>query len=57
MERLIRIEMQHRWKAVQERFIEMCGGDMTAMQVRASERKVMEAPLVAEYHARTTEAA
>ncbi len=41
--------MQPKWQAVQERFIEMCGGDMDAMQRRADERHAMEAPLIEDY--------
>lgn len=51
-ERDIRIAMQPKWKAVQEAFINMCGGDIAVMQRRQPERMAMEAPLIAEYHAR-----
>lgn len=48
-ERDIRIEMQPRWKVIQERFILMCGGDMEVMRQREPEREAMEAPLREEY--------
>lgn len=48
----IRVLMQPKWRAVQEAFIDMCGNDFEAMRRREDERKAMEAPLIAEYHAR-----
>lgn len=51
-EREIRIDMQPRWRVAQARFIDLCGGDMEAMAARRAERDALEAPLVAEYHAR-----
>ena len=51
----IRVQMVPQWRAVQAKFIEICGGDMMAMQVRENERREMEAPLIAEYHRRVAE--
>lgn len=51
-EREIRIAMLPKWRAVQRAYIERCGGDFAVMAARESERRAMEAPLIAEYQAR-----
>jgi hypothetical protein len=48
----IRVQMVPQWRAVQAKFIEMCGGDMHVMAAREHQRREMEAPLIAEYHRR-----
>lgn len=44
--------MLPKWRAVQRAYIERCGGDFAVMAARESERRAMEAPLIAEYQAR-----
>ena len=51
-EQEIRIDMAPKWKAVQARFIDMCGGDSEVMRQRLHIRDNWEAPLIEDYHRR-----